>query len=74
MILVLVFVVACMILGVAYSTKENSALYAVFAVYLLSVSERFQWLLRQFIAVQSFMVSAERMLQFENFKAEKELR
>ena len=33
-----------------------------------------QWILRQVILVESLMVSAERVLQFQLFEREKELR
>jgi Na+-translocating ferredoxin:NAD+ oxidoreductase RnfA subunit len=60
-----------MMIGIAQSNPSNSGLYGVTVVYLITISDVFQWIMRQMILVESLMVSAERILQFDHFEQEK---
>ena len=59
--IICVLVVIGMFLGVARTTPENSGLFGVTVVYLTTLSEVFQWTLRQIIATEGIMVSAQRI-------------
>jgi hypothetical protein len=61
-------------LGVWKSTPLNAGLYAVTVIFLVQFSEFVQIFLRQAIAVESLMLSSERVFQIINLQAEKELR
>jgi uncharacterized membrane protein len=58
---------AGMLMGISQITAANSGLYGVTIVYLITISDVMQWILRQLILVESLMVSAERILQFDEF-------
>jgi ABC-type multidrug transport system fused ATPase/permease subunit len=61
-------------LGVWKSTPLNAGLYAVTVIFLVQFSEFVQTFLRQAIAVESMMLSSERVFQIINLQGEKELR
>lgn len=63
-----------MLLGILFLKDESAHLYGITVVYLVTISDSFQWILRQIVLVESLMISAVRILQFENFEQEKELR
>lgn len=63
-----------MMVGIYQSSTENSGLYGVTVIYLVSFSELFQWLLRQAITTESLMISYERANLITNLKPEKDLR
>ena len=65
---------AGMMMGISLISFEERGLYGVTAVYLITICDMTQWILRQVILVESLMVSAERVLQFQLFEREKELR
>ncbi len=60
-----------MMVGIYQSTTDNSGLYGVTVIYLISFSEVFQWLLRQAITTESLMISYERANLITNLKPEK---
>lgn len=60
-----------MMVGIYQSTTDNSGLYGVTVIYLVSFSELFQWLLRQAITTESLMISYERANLITNLKPEK---
>ena len=53
-------------MGISLISAEDSGLYGVTAVYLITICEFMQWILRQIILVESLMVSAARILQLRN--------
>ena len=63
-----------MMMGAALISVQDRGLYGVTAVYLITICDMMPWILRQIILVESLMVSAERVLQFQLFDKEKELR
>lgn len=63
-----------MILGVVSLREETRTLYGVTVIYLITICDLFQWILRQIITAESLMVSAQRILEFEHFQKENELR
>ena len=50
-----------MFMGIANTTPENSGLFGVTIVYLTNLSAVFQWTLKQMIATEGLMVSAQRI-------------
>ena len=58
-------------MGIGLISPENSGLYGVTAVFLVTISDFMQWVLRQMILWNSLMASAQRILHFRDFKAEK---
>jgi hypothetical protein len=46
-----------MILGIAVTDPADGGLYGVTVLYLITIGEILQWILRQFITVESLMVS-----------------
>lgn len=52
------------VLGIATSNKENAYLFPVVIVYIIMATGDIQWILRQIIVIEGFMVSVERILQF----------
>jgi len=59
---------AGMLMGISQISAANSGLYGVTIVYLITISDVMQWILRQVILVESLMVSAERILKFDEFE------
>jgi ATP-binding cassette, subfamily C (CFTR/MRP), member 4 len=47
-----------MMMGIAQTNSTNAGLYGVTVVYLITISDVLQWILRQIILVESLMVSA----------------
>ena len=64
---VIVLMAAGLMMGIGLISAENRALFGVTAVYLITICDLIQWILRQIILVESLMVSAERILQFQHF-------
>ena len=63
---------AGMALGVEVLHNTNAGHYGVAVLYLIKISEMLQWVLRQMISTGSYLVSAQRLLQFSKFKREKD--
>ena len=53
--------VSGMYLGVSQTTPENSGLYGVTLLFLVSLSSLLEWTLKQIIATEGIMVSAKRI-------------
>ena len=56
-----------MAMGVEVLHHTNTGHYGVAIVYLIKISELLQWILRQTITTESYLVSAQRLLQFQKF-------
>ena len=54
-------------MGIELISAENSGLYGVTAVYLVTISELMHWTLRQSLLVESLMLSAARIMKFKEF-------
>jgi len=65
---------AGMVLGIHVLHQTNTGHYGVAVLYLITVSEVLQWILRQMICLESYLVSAQRILQFDSYDVEKALR
>ena len=72
--ILMLLLVAGMYLGVSQTNPENSGFYGATVLYLVSISELFQWTLKQIIATEGIMVSAKRMKMLETIESEQELR
>ena len=59
---------AGMVLGIHVLHPTNTGHYGVAVLYLIAVTETLQWILRQMICVESYLVSAQRILQFETYE------
>ena len=70
-IIILTLLFVGMMVGIYQFTIDNSRLYGVTVVYLISFSELFQLLLRQAITMESLMISYERANLITNLKPEK---
>ena len=58
---------AGLMMGIELISAENSGLYGVTAVYLVTISELMHWTLRQSLLVESLMLSAARIMKFKEF-------
>lgn len=67
-IITMIYMVIAITLQIG-STSSNR-LFAVTVIYMITVSEGIQWFLRQIITTESFMVSAERILQMKDLETE----
>ena len=63
--ILMLLLVLGMYLGVAFTSPNQSGLFAITILYLVSICELFQWTLKQIIATEGIMVSAERMRKLE---------
>lgn len=70
-IISLLLMLAGLMMGINLIDAEDAGLYGVTAVYLITISEFMQWILRQTILVESLMVSAARILQLRDLTTEK---
>ena len=65
---------AGMVMGIHVLHHTNTGYYGVAVLCLIHICEALQFILMQIICTESFLVSAQRLLQFENFAIEKDLR
>ena len=65
---------AGMVLGMEVLHQSNTGHYGKAVFYLIAINESLQFILRQIISVESYLVSAQRLLQFGHFAKEKDLR
>jgi hypothetical protein len=54
-------------LGIAVIAPAEVGNLGVAVLYLIQVAEGLPWMLRQIISVESYLVSAQRIMQFETF-------
>jgi hypothetical protein len=73
-ILSIILLVVCIIVSIVQSDQNSSALFGIILIYLVSISECFQYYLMQILMVESMMVSAQRILRFLTLPHEKSLR
>lgn len=59
------------IMGIAIVTPETASLYSVSVLFLLQISEFFQWFLRQMMVFESVIISVERTFVVANLEPEK---
>lgn len=60
--LAICLIVASMFFGIHQSNPQNSKYYGVTVIYLITLGEVIQWIVRQIVVVEGLMVSAERVL------------
>ena len=60
----IILMMAGMFLGIAVINHNNVGHYGVAVLYLIGICEILQFMLRQIISTESYLVSAQRMLQF----------
>lgn len=59
-----IYMLVIIIIGIIDTDSQNAYLFPVIFVYIIIAMGDFQWILRQIMVVEGFMVSAERILQF----------
>ena len=62
---------AGMIIGLLNITPENSHLFGVLVLLLISIAIIHQWTMKQLTVVAGFMVNAERVMEFRHLETEK---
>lgn len=59
-----IYMLVIITIGIETSTEKNVYLFPVIVVYIITATGDIQWILRQIITIEGFMVSVERILQF----------
>lgn len=60
-----IYMFVIIMIGIMTSNEKNVFLFPVVVVYIITAIGDAQWVLRQLINIEGFMVSAERILEFK---------
>ncbi len=60
-----IYMFAIIMIGIMTSNETNVYIFPVVVVYIMTAIGDAQWVLRQLINIEGFMISVERILEFK---------